>query len=183
MPTSTETILAGAKSEQVIQVLRRFFADAPERRGSLRLAALGVIDVVPDRDDPMWLATTQAFNCLFKGKLQQFRELPESRGKDKAIKRFVFRGDRADLDALLSMYVIHKVEEDARLIDRPFIKIAFTIDDTLNRVWDFLRRGGDDIVPVMPHDLGAVLAAMRRVLGAANDDSIRSWLFGSDYCG
>jgi hypothetical protein len=64
---------------------------------------------------------------------------------------------------------------------RTFIKMAFTIDDTLTRIRDFLRRGGADLeVPAPAYDLRALLAAMRGGLGTSNDESIKSWLFGSD---
>jgi hypothetical protein len=115
MPTSIDNILADpARLGQVIERLSKFFADTPERLGSLRLAVLGIIDLPPDRDDPKWHDATQDFNRLFKDKLPNFQPLPESRGASgKIIKRFALRkhtSDRGNLSALLSLYVIQKVE-------------------------------------------------------------------------
>jgi hypothetical protein len=183
MPTSVDNILTKgpAIAGQVVTILSNFFSDTA-KRGTLRLAVLGVIDL--QGDDPTWLAATQDFNRLFKDKLPTFEPLPEGRGAQKNIKRFIFRNqasDRDTLDALLSMYVIHKVELDSNLSGRPFIKIAFTIDDTLNRVWAFLRRGGTDIDSIaLASDFRSLLGVMRGVFGTGHDQSIKSWLFGSD---
>lgn len=186
MPTIVENILDSkpAELERIVRLLKDFFANSPERLAALRLAVLGVIDL--KNDDPRWDGATKDFNRLFSGKLPTFQPLTEEHGKcGKIIKRFAFRkqdSDRPDLGALLSMYVIHQIELRPNLRDdRPILKEAFSIDNTLNRVWNFLRRGGDhvELSPVPPgYGMGGLLTTLHAVLGTANNTAIDSRLFG-----
>jgi hypothetical protein len=181
-PTSVESLIGRGQDalEEAVARLRDFFA-APERRATLRLCLMSVIDL--NGDDLLWLGAMNDFKALFPDAVREKFSPKAIHFHEKSMRRFVLGTHRLvdqRLLALFAMFVAHQIEARPNLLaGREDLETAFTSTDTMDRVRGFLSRGNPGIL--LPHtrgyDFRGVLHVVHKALGTENDTTINDFMF------